>query len=334
MPSLSVNAAQKQAFYEAHLAGRQEITTATLSDGTIDSWAVPLSDSDAAAFEGPMQGLGHIVPEVIRVDNGYSINNNNTQAQPVKRSLSETEKESHETFGLKILSNREAFSPWQSVQSPWYQAIVSQPQGYGVPLWESRRLYTYVFENATKPGLGSRAYIFDSGLVLTHPEFASRARVPSSTNPNDYDVQWIFADRDPRESRFTTTWLDPNDPNGPRNPQNGILAAYSDYNGHGTAVSSLVFGDNLGIAPGADVTVVKLVAYTSGPSQGRVISYSVRSALRKTWQDIRDRQSNGETGFVINFSAGVDPALWPTPESRDAYSATWTEILESFETIA
>lgn len=230
MPSLGLNEAQKQDFFEKYLAGRQEITTDTVSDGIVDSWAVPLSDPDATYFEGLMQGFGYIMQEVFGFSDGISTSNdNNNQTQPVRRSYSETTgKESHKVNDLKTLSTREDPSQWESERRPWDRAIISQPRNYQVPYWDPQTEYIYVRGKAVAPGQGSRVYIIDSGLDLTHPEFVpSRARVRGSTDPNDYNVQWLFADHDPREVfydqnnpwrrvTYTTSWLDPNDPNGPR----------------------------------------------------------------------------------------------------------------------
>ena len=343
MPSLSLSAAQKQDFFEAHLIGRQNITTDTLSDGTIDSWAVPLSDPDADSFKPLMQGFGYIMPQVIGFDDGDSIGNNSnstTQAQPIRRSHLETEKESYGTLDLKTLGTRQAPGRWESEQRVWDMAIVSQPQGYPVPYWNPHLTYRYVRKTAVEPGEGSRVYVIDSGIDLRHPEFASRARVDGSTDPDDYDVEWIFADHDPREalwdmygyqSSYTTSWLDPDDPDGPHHPQTGFPLAYTDFSGHGTQVSSLIFGDNLGIARAADVTVVKLVVYTSGRLQGKSTLYSIRSAFRKVYQDIATRKSNGETKFVISMSVGAEPGNFPYPGSRETFLAVCTEFMQAFQ---
>ena len=342
MPSLSLSAVQKQYFFVANLAGRQDVTTDTLSDGTVDSWAVSLSDSEATSFKGLMQGIGHFLPEVIGVDDGDSIGNNNSQAQTVRRSHLETEKVSHKTLNLKSLGTRQAPGPWELEQRPWDKAIVSQPQGYPVPFWNRDYTYTYVRENAVQPGARSRVYILDSGIDLTHPEFASRARFRGSTDPIDYNVQWLFADHDPREAvydrnwnsvSYTTSWLDPNDPYGPRHPQTGFLQAYTDFTGHGTGVASLIVGDTLGLAPAADVTMVKLVVYTSGPLQGKATLYSIRSGLRKTYNDIITRKSYGETNFVINMSIGAETGDFPFPGARETFQAVCAEFLQAFEAL-
>ena len=340
MPSLSISAVQKQDFFAVNLAGRQDITTDILSDGTVDSWAVSLSGTEATSLRGLMQGFGHFIQEVIGVDDGDSIGNNNTQAQPVRRSHSETEKVSHKSFDLKTLGTRQAPGPWIPEQRPWDKAIVSQPQRYPVPFWDRDNPYTYVRQNVA-PGRWSRVYILDSGIDLKHPEFASRARI-RSTDPNDYNVQWIFADHDPREivydsewnaENYLTSWLDPNNPNGPRHPQTGFLEAYTDFNGHGTGVASLIIGDNLGLAPAADVTMVKLVTYTTGRLQGKATLYSIRSGLRKTYNDIIARKSYGETNFVINMSIGAETPGFPYPGAREEFQAMCAEFLQAFEAI-
>ena len=343
MPSLSLSAVQKQYFFAANLDGTQDITIDTLSDGTVDSWAVSLSHTEATSFKGLMQGFGHFIPEVIGVDDEDDIgNNNNTQTQPVRRSLLETEKVSHKTHKLKNLGTRQAPGPWDSEPRPWDKAIVSQPQGYPVPFWNRLYTYTYVRENAVAPGESSRVYILDTGLDLTHPEFASRARVRGSTDPNNYNVQWIFADHDPREAvydrdwnsvSYKTSWLDPNDPYGPRNPQTGFLEAYTDFTGHGTGVTSLIVGDNMGLALAAYVTIVKLVNYTSGPLQGKATLYSIRSTLRKTYNDIITRKSYGETSFVINMPVGAQTGDFPYPGSRETFQAVCAEFLQAFEAL-
>lgn len=341
MPSLSLSAVQKQDFFAANLAGRPDITTDTLSDGTVDSWAVSLSDTEATSLKGLMQGFGHFIPEVIGVDDGDSIGGNNTQAQPVRRSDLETEEVSHRILNLKTLGTRERPDPWVSEQRQWDKAIVSQPPGYPVPFWNRENLYTYVRQSVA-PGGRSRVYVVDSGIDLTHPEFASRARIRGSTNPNDYNVQWIFADHDPREAvyaqgmvqvSYITSWLDPNNLHGPRHPQTGFLEAYTDLSGHGTGVASLIVGDNLGLAPAAGITMVKLVIYTSGPLQGFSTLYSIRSGLRKTYNDIIRRKSNGERNFVINLSIGAETGTFPYPGARESFQAVCAEFLQEFKAL-
>lgn len=341
MPSLSISVTQKQNFFAANLAGREDITSDTLSDGTVDSWAVSLNDTDATSIKGLMQGFGYFIPEVFGVDDGDGIGNNNSQAEPARRSLSTKVKATTEIFIPPTLDSRDVSSPWESEQRTWDTAIVSQPKGHQVSFWNYDYSYTYVRENAVQPGKGVRVYIFDSGLDLTHPEFASRARVRGSTNPEDYNVQWIFADHDPMEAlydrrgrrlSYQTTWQDPNDPNGPRNPKTGFLEAYTDYKGHGTKVASVLFGDTLGIAQAADVTIVKLVSYTSGPLVGKITLYSLRSALRKTREDIRSRRSNTETKFAINLSVGTLSRDYPSAFIV-GYSAMWAEFLQELEAL-
>lgn len=354
IPSLDVSEAQKGEFYAANLAGRQGITTNNLSDGTVDSWAVPLSDKNDTSISLLMQRFGYFLPETISIDDGDNVGSNSiqsdsTQAEPIKRSHLETGRVSHGMRSPPKLDSRQTPSVWVARQKLWDLAIISQPRGHQVLAWELGRLYTYVrrnalpsSQNAVQPGQGVRIWILDSGIDLTHPEFASRARVRGSTNPNDYNIQWLFADHDPREYFFdgngnrvmlTTSWQKPFNTNGPRNPRTGILEAYSDVNGHGTAVSSLIFGDNLGNAPAAEITMVKVVVYTNGPNVGQISLFSLRSGLRKILADIQTRKSQGETKFVLNLSLEAKPNAFTTEAQKREYQAMFVEYMQRFQAL-
>ena len=344
IPSLTVSEAAKQSFFAAHLANLPKITTSILSDGTVDLWVVPLNASQSNSVQTLMSGFGHFIPESIRIDDGDTQNENIDQSQTRKRTEPQVPYRSH------LLSKRAPAtrSQYESEPKAWDFAIISQPREISVPIWDIHKDdYTYVRDNTVDAGKGVRVYVVEEGIDMTHPEFSSRAPGADAfkADPWNYEMSWIFADNDPYElitdsngvtGSYATSWLDPNDPNPPRAPLSGLPRAYTNIGGHGTSVASLIFGDTLGKAPFADVTIVKVYQYLNGPLDARLTMFSIRSGLRKVLQDIMTRKQAGEDGFVINCSFGAEnsvyglaPTFWP----RDAVANMYIELLDHFNAL-
>ncbi|KAK6519253.1 hypothetical protein TWF281_003089 [Arthrobotrys megalospora] len=170
----------------------------------------------------------------------------------------------------------------------------------------------------TEGGEGVLAYVIDSGFDLSHEEFADSkaARFLGESSEN-----WIYAGPMPDDGKDDTA-----------KPFGDPFILGEQHQPHGTAVASKISAGTIGIAPTAELVVVKLLSGRSSYSEISQID-SLLKIYDHMWGRIKDKSGSEIEGAVIvqgwAWSFGsVEPwrEVW-----RQAILGLITEVLQSLE---
>ena len=337
LPSFDAPASQIAAI-STRVENLRDVTVQTGTNGSPLFWAATLTDEQSKAF-GNDAALIAETPTQPGEESAEGLNI--TKPEDIaKRGLWDDQPHVTPQLSKRAL--------WLGRKAGWYDAIISDypglvpnPKGYsGAPYRLGGEPYRYIWDNTVKPGAGVRVYVIDAGLNMLHPEFASRARRGNLGGPADFGFSWIFGEVDRSEKvwnlgsrtweNIETNWQDPDA--APSGANGNLPDAYSDWNGHGTAMISLIVGDTIGNAPGADLTVVKIPKYTSGDFDGQYVRFSIMSALYRIIDNVLAQHAQGVLGkTIISVSLNTFFRGETNSESEEAvFEKVWQNALEKF----
>ena len=364
MPLISTPQSATDSLF-APYAQRKNVTQAKRSDGSLEFFALDLSDTEATTIDAHSDFI--IMQEsdldIEMIDSGQTdpgLNGANYATEPLESnpnvgSRDFRDKDKRSKGGG--LSKRISLQGWAEKITSWTLAIISLVPGLPLPNYDYDEIYPYYYIDAIAPGQNVRVYLLDTGLNMQPPEFNGRLKpgIARGRTQDDWDIDWLFPRVDRNEwfyaqnpsGQLVRQWYEYSyvDPDSP-NPRGGIHPAYSDFRlrevdygnltPHGTRVSAFIMGDELGQAQDCRFTVVKLPQYINGPrSTGTLFPlFSVKDALTLIVEDIMDKKEQGEELFVISSALGYlfshDPDDHPI-SARRGFSRMWQNVLDWFD---
>ncbi|KAI4143814.1 MAG: hypothetical protein L6R39_004445 [Caloplaca ligustica] len=240
-------------------------------------WFAKLSDEDVKHYQG--------VPGIVYVADLAEVN------KPDEDAL---------RANFKRRASRTRRSMTSQVPASKHLKTISTAPGQN---WEKQD--GYHFDDTA--GQGTRIYIIDSGLDLTHKEF------------KDYNPDWMYAgpyaEKSQSDSLKDDTYAPP----------------------HGTAMASVAVGIEQGVAKKASLTVVRSDGFTKQDGNGldrrTFLPETWIDGLKQVYDDIHDKVKNGEDPkAVINMSWGVAKFL-QHPEYDDVIHHTFANLLKSIDSL-
>lgn len=257
MPLMNTTQSATDSLFASY-AQRKNVTEAKRSDGSLEFFALELSDSEASTINGDPHfiiiqesqiGIG--MPDTGQMDS--DINRTSYATEPLDSFPDVGSRDLHDkTLGPRGGGLfRRVQSEWTQKLTTWTLAMISLVPGLTLPVDaqgqpgyrhqdEDSVDYPYWYNNAIKPGENVRVYLIDTGLNMLHPEFNGRLK-PGITNgqtQDDWDIDWLFPRVDDNEwfearsdigstirQRYEYNYIDPDS----RNPNGGIHPAYTDF---------------------------------------------------------------------------------------------------------
>ncbi|KAK6518380.1 hypothetical protein TWF506_005538 [Arthrobotrys conoides] len=147
-------------------------------------------------------------------------------------------------------------------------------------------------------GEGVRVYVMDAGCDLRHPEF------------DDAKVDWLYANPDGLD--------EPGE-----NPSYSYI--YDGFSpGHGTMVVSKILGKRLGLAPKADVTVVKMEKTIFGEDH---LGNAVLRAIMALYDHVVDNRPKMKKPCVVVITVGIEISVPPLNPINWYVSKLWVTSL-------
>lgn len=196
-------------------AQRSGITTSKRSDGTLDTFALELNDTEASTIDADpdfiiIQESSIEISEPDSESTDPDLNGANYTTEPLEsnpnvgsRGLRNGDAKSRHRSGLlkRILLNG-----WAEKVTSLALAMISLVPGLPLPAYrQGSTIYPYYYPDTVEPGEGVRVYLLDTGLNMRHPEFNGRlkAGVSQGQTEDDWDVDWLFPRVDTREWYYT-----------------------------------------------------------------------------------------------------------------------------------
>ena len=342
------------------LANEPGMTRFNTDEGDLDFFAVPLNQIRAEAIANDKRWIimAESVLDIVEMDIDMDKPDDAT-AQIIPESILKAREstEKYKSNGDR-LRKRVPLGAWMERITDWSMAMISLVPGMTLPQYDFADpvidvKYPYYSRGDIQLGEGVRVYLFETGLCLLHPEFLNRVK-PGRSPPQhegDWNINWMFGEVDGNEvyedddglqQLYHFNYIDPD----LGIESDDIHPAFTDYApgveigdqivGHGSRLAAFILGDQLGLARGCKMTVVKIPMYTNGPRAGVGAANfplsGVRSALGR---DIRNRQKRGENLFVISTALGWlftdgDPKHHPA-DLVDGFADMWSEYIDCFD---
>lgn len=199
-------------------AQRKDVTQANRSDGTLEFFALELSDTEASIIDANSDFI--IIQEseldIEMPDSGQTdpdLNGTIYATEPLDSNPNVGSRDLHDGDQRPRgggLFKRIPVQGWAEKIAAWSLAMISLAPDLPLPdyrLGERGEMYPYYFINTIEPGQNMRVYLLDTGPNMQHPEFNGRLKpgISRGQTQDDWDIDWLFPRVDNKEkflSRF------------------------------------------------------------------------------------------------------------------------------------